>query len=73
MTQDARGRLESDPFVWRITRDGAVRVSRGGREVAVIGGREAAKLIAKLARASAEEAQHLLARATGHYRHGTEH
>ena len=72
MTRDTRGRLESDPFEWRATRDGGVRVSRGGREVTVIGGRDAQRLVAKLERASAEEAQHLLARATGHYRHGNE-
>lgn len=72
MSADRRGRLAGDPFGWRVTGTGTVRVTRGGREVLVIGGRDAARLIAKLERADAEAAQHLLARATGHYRHGNE-
>jgi hypothetical protein len=49
--------LEDDPFDWRVTKDGQLLVSRGGRVVTTISGATAAKL---------------LARATGNYKHGNE-
>ncbi len=63
--------LQDDPFDHRITKDGTVRVTRGGRLVAVIGGADAARLISLLG-ADGQADQHLLARATGNYRRGTE-
>jgi hypothetical protein len=63
--------LEDDPFDWRATKDGQLLVSRGGRVVTTVRGGAAGKLLARLERASDEEVQHLLARATGNYkRHG---
>ena len=64
--------LTDDPFDWRVTGDGSVRVSRGGREVVVVGGARGAKLAAQLESASDEHAQQLLARATGNYKRGNE-
>ena len=72
MADDARGKLIDDPFAWRITKDGRVFVSRAGTQVSVIAGRSAERLIEQLDRADENAAQHLLARATGHYRHGNE-
>lgn len=64
--------LDDDPFDWRATKDGQVLVSRGGRVVTTIRGGAAAKLLAKLERADEAAGQQLLARATGHYKHGNE-
>ncbi len=64
--------LEDDPFSWRATKDGQLLVERGNRTVTVIRGSAAAKLLGKLERASDDEAQHLLARATGNYKRGNE-
>ncbi|MCD5347581.1 hypothetical protein [Agromyces sp. S2-1-8] len=73
---DERGRLVSDPFEYRVAKDGAVLVSRGGRVVVTVGGSTAARLTAGLERAEAAgddiAAQHLLARVTGNYRRGNE-
>jgi hypothetical protein len=55
-----------------VTADGRVLVYRGGVQVAVIAGRAAARLVAALAVADHASRQHLLARATGNYRHGNE-
>ena len=58
-------------FDYVIAKDGSVRVSREGRPVCVIGGRDAAKLRARLERAAGEpERQALLAKATGNYKRG---
>ncbi|WP_309115454.1 hypothetical protein [Saccharothrix sp.] len=64
--------LDDDPFDWRVTKDGQVLVSRGGRVVTTVRGRSAARLITALDRADDEGAQQLLARATGNYKRGNE-
>ncbi len=64
--------LEDDPFDWRVTKDGQLLVSRGGRVVTTVRGTAAAKLLARLERAADDEAQHLMARATGNYNRGNE-
>ncbi|MFK4730159.1 hypothetical protein ROT00_10765 [Agromyces mediolanus] len=73
---DERGRLQDDPFAWRATAAGQLLVSRGGRHVVTVGGADAARLLARLEDAEAKDdelaVQHLLARATGNYRRGTE-
>jgi hypothetical protein len=69
---DERGRLIADPFDYRVTKQGGVIVSRGGRAVMTVGGRDAARLVAALQAADDSTAQHLLARASGNYRRGNE-
>lgn len=64
--------LAEDPFDWRVTEGGQVRVLRGGREVAVVGGAKAAKLRAVIDRGDGDAIQHALARATGNYKRGNE-
>ncbi|SEE30250.1 hypothetical protein [Jiangella alba] len=65
--------LDDDPYDYQVTKAGPVRVSRGGRVVATIGGRSADRLTAALDRAADErERQLLLAKATGNYKHGNE-
>jgi hypothetical protein len=64
--------LEDNPFDWRITKDGQVLVSRAGRVVTTIRGAAAGRLIGRLSQADGDEAQQLLARATGNYKRGNE-
>lgn len=64
--------LADDPFDYQVTRSGQVRISRGSRAVAVVGGRDAERLADRLASADHDRIQHLLARATGNYRRGNE-
>jgi hypothetical protein len=64
--------FDAEPFTWRVTADAKVLVSRGGKQVVVVAGARAAKLEAQLAVADEEQAQQLLARATGNYRRGNE-
>lgn len=69
---DERSRLVGDPFDYRVTGQGGVLVSRGGRVVMRVGGGDAARLVVALQRADDSQAQHLLARASGNYRRGNE-
>ncbi len=64
--------LVDPPFEYQLTRDGGVRIRRGGRVVAVVAGERARRLSSRLRSADDDEVQQLLARATGNYRRGTE-
>lgn len=65
--------LTDDPFAYQVTKSGLVRVSRGGRLVVTVAGRDADRLAAALESAADErETQLLLAKATGNYRRGNE-
>ncbi|WP_183098082.1 hypothetical protein [Nocardioides pelophilus] len=63
--------LEDDPFSYRVTKDGRVLVSRGGRLVVTVGGTRAERLVSLLGE-DEDQDQELLARATGNYRRGNE-
>ncbi len=63
----------NDPFGYRITKDGRVLVSRGGRVIMTVAGNRARRLIAQLETAADDaEEQQALARITGNYRRGNE-
>jgi hypothetical protein len=64
--------LAAHPFDWRVTADRRVLVSRGGRQIVVVGGARGRRLADQLDTGEAPAAQQLLARATGNYRHGNE-
>ncbi|OFE17022.1 hypothetical protein BA895_17710 [Humibacillus sp. DSM 29435] len=67
--------LADDPYDWSETKSGGIRILRGGRVVCVIGGTAAGRLAARLAAADGADdprAQLALAKASGHYKHGTE-
>lgn len=64
--------MAAEPFTYRRTKDGRILISRGSRIVVTVAGSRAASLAAALATADEEEAQQLLARATGNYRRGNE-
>lgn len=72
----ASGGAFPDPFDHHVTKDGRVRVARGGRVVVTVAGRSAERLVTALDRAEERgdegEVQLLLARATGNYRRGNE-
>jgi hypothetical protein len=56
----------------RITSGGKVLISWQGRVVTTVAGSNARKLIEQLDRSDRREMQHLLARATGNFKHGNE-
>lgn len=64
--------LVDDPYDWFETKTGEVHIQRGGRTVCVIGGAAARRLSTRLADADDTAAQLALAKASGHYKHGTE-
>lgn len=69
---DKRGRLQEEPFAFRETKDGKVLIYWHGKQVAVLKGRIAQKFLADIAPADSMQAQVLMARVTGHFKHGNE-
>jgi hypothetical protein len=64
--------LEDEPFAYAITKDGRVRITWRSAVVVTVSGAKAARLIAALDAADPEQAQQLLARATGNFKRGNE-
>ena len=59
-------------FAWQATKDGRVRISREGRVVTTLAGARAANFLREVEGAADEDAQLLMARATGNYKRGNE-
>ncbi len=64
--------LNDNPFHFRELKNARVQISHHGKIVTTLGGAQAKNFLAKAQRANTIEQQHLMARATGHYKHGNE-
>lgn len=69
---DKRGKLQEKPFTFRETRDGKVFIYWRGKQITILKGKTAVKFLRDIANAGAEQAQLLMARVTGHFKHGNE-
>lgn len=65
-------KLDGEPFAYTVRKDGTVAVSHQGRQVVIVGGKDAARLMAKLEGADAEAVQLALAKVTGNFKRGNE-
>ena len=72
MPVDQRGKLNQGIFSCRITKDKKVFISWHGKPVTTLRGSQAEAFIADMADAQEKDAQLLMARATGHFKHGNE-
>lgn len=69
---DQRGKLGEQPFAYQTTKDQRVLIYWNQRLIMTLKGQSAAKLIAKLVAADEAGVQLILAKATGHFKHGNE-
>jgi len=69
---DKRGVLEDAIFAYKITKDRKVFISWHGKQVTTLGRRKAEAFISDIANASDKDAQLIMAKATGHFKHGNE-
>ena len=69
---DKRGKLAEQPFTYRTTKDGKVFIHWQGKPVATLRGKAAEKFLKSMADADSAQAQLLMARVTGHFKHGNE-
>ena len=59
-------------FSWSARKNGEVAISRDGRVVTVLRGRQAERFEERISTADEDQQQHLMARSTGNYRRGNE-
>ena len=64
--------IEDEAFSYKIRKDNKLFIYYYGKQVMVLTGNRAAKLIEELEFADEEEEQHLLARITGNFKRGNE-
>ena len=69
---DKRGKLDEEVFAYRITKDNKVFVSWYGKHVTTLSGAKAEAFTANIKNADSKQAQLLMAKATGHFKHGNE-
>jgi hypothetical protein len=69
---DKRGKLETNPFSFRVTKNKKVFIQWNGKQVIVLKGASAEKFLAAIAVADDQQAQLLMAKVTGHFKHGNE-
>ena len=60
------------PFSYRSTKSGSVHISYNGKIVSTLSGREGARFLARVEASDGADAQLVMARATGHFKQGTE-
>lgn len=69
---DKRGKLEEEVFAYRMVKDGRVLLYWHDRHIKTLAGKDAEKFRASIAEADDFEAQLIMAKATGNFKHGNE-
>jgi hypothetical protein len=69
---DSHQHLAERPFDYQFTKDGRLLITWHGKQVTIVRGEKAAKLSEELQSADEDAVQLILARVTGHFKHGNE-
>jgi len=70
---DKRNRLEETPFSYKVTKNNTVLIDYFGKQVKLVNGKDAEKLLARINAAEDEKAvQLILAKITGNFKRGNE-
>ena len=72
MPIDERDRLKENPFDYKFTKAGKMMIFYEHRQIMMLSEKQAVKLNRKLDQAGEFDKQLLLAKATGHFKHGNE-
>lgn len=69
---DKRGKLEEEPFSYRVSKDKKVFINWHGKMIMTLKEKDSTKFLAKIENADAMEAQLIMAKITGNFKHGNE-
>ncbi len=69
---DKRNLLDREPFSYKILKDNKVFVYWKGKQVTILKGEESKRFLAKVENADCKEAQLIMAKITGNFKHGNE-
>ena len=70
---DKRNRLDEEVFTYRVSKNNSVFIGFKGKEIKIVKGKEADKLISRIQQAETDkDVQLALAKITGNFKHGNE-
>ena len=69
---DQRNILDDEVFTYQATKNGKVFISWHGKQVTTLKGKAAKRFLDKIEGGTHKEAQLIMAKATGHFKHGNE-
>lgn len=69
---DKRGVLQDDIFSYQATKDRRVLLYWHGKHIKTLAGKEAEKFLTRIEGLEGVDAQLVMAKATGHFKHGNE-
>ena len=64
--------LADEPFSYRATKSGLVQIAYEGKVVTTLSGRDSSRFLAKVSSADPLSVQLAMAKATGHFKNGSE-
>jgi len=69
---DKRGRLEEEVFSYRVSKDKKVFIYWNGKIITTLTGKKAESFILAISATEGKDAQLIMAKATGNFKHGNE-
>ncbi|WP_055668948.1 hypothetical protein [Desnuesiella massiliensis] len=69
---DKRNKLQEELFSYKVSKDKRVFIFWHGKQVMILKGTESEKFLAKILNATPFEAQLIMAKVTGNFKHGNE-
>jgi hypothetical protein len=69
---DKRGKLEEEPFSYKVSKDKKVFLYWHEKMVMILKEKDSSKFLARIENADPKEAQLIMAKVTGNFKHGNE-
>lgn len=69
---DKRNILDSEPFSYKVFKDNKIFIYWYGKQVTILKGKESERFLAKIQNSDIKEAQLIMAKITGNFKHGNE-
>lgn len=69
---DKRHKLDEEVFSYKINKDNKVFIFWNGKQIMILKGSESEKFMSRIKTADSREAQLIMAKVTGNFKHGNE-
>jgi hypothetical protein len=69
---DKRNKLDEEVFSYKINKDNKIFIFWNGKQIMILKGSESEKFMRRIATADTKEAQLIMAKVTGNFKHGNE-
>lgn len=69
---DKRNKLDEEYFSYKVSKDNKVFIYWYEKQVTILKGKESDKFLARICNADSKEAQLIMAKVTGNFKHGNE-